>query len=129
MDNLVEYRLKNAKEKLESAKLLLDAGQYKDSISRSYYAIFTAIRAVLTKDKVDFARHSGVITYFQKEYIKTGIFEKKYSKYLQSAFQIRNDCDYDDFYIAAKIDAEEQYIQALDYCQVIERYLNSLEEK
>ena len=129
MDNLVEYRLKNAKEKLESAKLLLDAGQYKDSISRSYYAIFTAIRAVLAKDKVDFARHSGVITYFQKEYIKTGIFEKKYSKYLQSAFQIRNDCDYDDFYIAAKIDAEEQYIQALDYCQVIERYLNSLEEK
>lgn len=32
MDNLTEYRLANAKEKLESAKLLLDAGKYKDSI-------------------------------------------------------------------------------------------------
>ena len=35
MDNLTEYRLANAKEKLESAKLLLDAGKYKDSIGRS----------------------------------------------------------------------------------------------
>lgn len=34
MDDLVKYRLDNAKERLSSAKLLLDAGNYKDSISR-----------------------------------------------------------------------------------------------
>jgi uncharacterized protein (UPF0332 family) len=60
-----------AEEKLQSAKILLDAGMYKDSIGRSYYAIFSAVRAVLAKDNVDFSRHSGVIAYFQKEYIKT----------------------------------------------------------
>lgn len=80
MDDLVKYRLENAKEKLESAKLLLDAGHYKDSNGRSYYAIFTAVRAVLAKDKVDFSKHAGVIAYFQKEYVKTGIFDKQYSK-------------------------------------------------
>ena len=58
MDNLTEYRLANAKEKLESAKLLLDAGKYKDSIGRSYYAIFTSLRAVLSKDGVDFSKHA-----------------------------------------------------------------------
>ncbi len=105
MDNLTMYRLANAKEKLESAKLLLDAGKYKDSIGRSYYAIFTSLRAVLSKDGVDFSKYAGVIAYFQKEYIKTGIFEKKYSKYVQTAFQIRNSCDYDDFFIASKQDS------------------------
>lgn len=89
MDNLVNYRLDNAKEKLESAKLLLDGGKYRDSIGRSYYAIFTAVRAVLANDKVDFSKHSGVIAYFQKEYIKTGKFDVKYSRYLQTAFQIK----------------------------------------
>lgn len=54
MDNLIRYRLENAKEKLEAAKLLLEAGKYRDSIGRSYYAIFTAVRAVLAKDKMDF---------------------------------------------------------------------------
>ena len=54
MDELVKYRLQTANEKLISAKLLLDAGQYKDSIGRSYYAIFSAVRAVLALDGVDF---------------------------------------------------------------------------
>ena len=94
MNELVMYRLKSAKERLDSAKILLEAGKYKDSIGRSYYAIFTAVRAVLAKDEVDFSKHAGVISYFQREYIKTGIFDKKYSNYLQEAFQIRNNCDY-----------------------------------
>lgn len=123
MDNLMKYRLDNAKEKLESAKVLLDAGKYRDSIGRSYYAIFTAVRAVLAYDKVDFSKHSGVISYFQKEYIKTGKFDAKYSRYLQTAFQIRNSCDYDDFFIASKQDAEEQYNRAEEFFYEIQNYL------
>ena len=101
MDDLVQYRLSSAKERLESARLLLDAGQYKDSIGRSYYAIFTAVRAVLARDQVDFSKHAGVIAYFQREYIKSAIFDIRYSKILLRAFQIRNNCDYDDFFFVA----------------------------
>ena len=47
MDDLIQYRLAMAAEKLISAKILMDAGQNKDSVGRSYYAIFSAVRAVL----------------------------------------------------------------------------------
>lgn len=123
MDDLIKYRMSSAKEKLTSAKLLLEAGMYRDSIGRSYYAIFSAIRAVLAVRRVDFSKHAGVIAYFQKEFIKTDIFDKKYSKYLQQAFQIRNSCDYDDFFIVSKQDAEEQYIRAAEMLAVIEVYI------
>ena len=123
MDDLIKYRLSSAKDKLASAKLLLDAGLYKDSVGRSYYAIFSAIRAVLAIRQVDFSKHSGVIAYFQKEFIKTDIFDKKYSKYLQQAFQIRNSCDYDDFFIVSKQDAEEQYERAIEIVASIEEYI------
>ena len=123
MDDLVQYRLSSAKERLESARLLLDAGQYKDSIGRSYYAIFTAVRAVLARDQVDFSKHAGVIAYFQREYIKSAIFDIKYSKILQRAFQIRNNCDYDDFFIVSKEDATEQYKNAADMVQAMETYI------
>ena len=125
MDELVKYRLESAKERLKSSRLLLDAGQYKDSIGRSYYAIFSAVRAVLAENKVDFSKHAGVISYFQKEYVKTNIFDVKYSKILQNAFQIRNICDYDDFYLATKSSAEEQYNNAKEMIEAIERYLSS----
>ena len=124
MDDLVGYRLDSAKERLDSAKILLEAEQYKDSIGRSYYAIFTAVRAVLAKEEVDFSKHAGVISYFQREYIKTGIFEKKFSKYLQKAFQIRNNCDYDDFYMVFKDDAVEQLARAEEFYQVVRQYLS-----
>lgn len=39
---------------------------------------------------------------------------QKYSKYLQQEFQIRNSCDYDDFYIVSKQEAEEQSEQPID---------------
>ena len=64
--NLVKYRITNAEEKMISANLLLEAGQIKDSIGRSYYAMFSAVRALLACDGVDYSKHSGVIAYFQK---------------------------------------------------------------
>lgn len=91
---LMQHKLDSAKEKLESAKILLDNGNLKDSISRSYYAMFTSVRALLARDGVDFSKHAGVIAYFQKEYIKTGILDVKYSKYISQAFQVRNNADY-----------------------------------
>lgn len=123
MDDLTKYRLESAREKLVSAKVLLEAGQYKDSIGRSYYAIFSAVRSVLASRQVDYSKHAGVIAYFQKEYIKTEIFDKKYSKYLQQAFQIRNCCDYDDFYVVSQKDAVEQYQRAEELLRVITEYI------
>ena len=120
---LMMHRLDSAKEKLESAKLLLEYGKLKDSVSRSYYAMFISVRALLARDGVDFSKHAGVISYFQKEYIKTGVLEVKYSKYISQAFQIRNNTDYADFYIVSKSDAEEQYKRAEAFYEVIRRYL------
>lgn len=129
MDNLVKYRLDNAQEKIESAEILLTAGKYKDSIGRSYYAIFSSVRAVLALDHVDFSRHAGVIAHFQKEYVKTKKFDIKFSKYLQTAFQIRNVCDYDDFFIASKQDAQMQLEQAKEFLNAVKLYLETTDKQ
>lgn len=39
-----------------------------------------------------------------------------------SAFQIRNSCDYDDFYIVSKANAEEQYRKVDEMIRVIIDY-------
>ena len=39
------------------------------------------------------------------------------------AFQIRNNCDYDDFYIISRDSAEEQYCHAKEMIGVIKKYL------
>lgn len=124
----MKYRLESAKERLNAAKVLLECGSYKDSISRSYYAMFTVVRALLATDGVDYSKHAGVISYFQKEYIKTGVFDKKYSKYLSQAFQIRNNTDYSDFFVVSQEDAKNQYENAAVFIEIIEEYLKKKKE-
>ena len=85
--------------------------------------MFTAVRAILAMDGEDFSKHSSVIAYFQRTYIKTGIFDKKYSKYISQAFQIRNNTDYADFFLVSEKDAIDQYNKALEFLNVIDEYL------
>lgn len=85
--------------------------------------MFSAVRAVLATEEIDFSKHSGVIAYFQKEFIKTEKFEKKYSKYISEAFQIRNNCDYNDFFVVSREDAQRQYDIAKELCEAIVEFL------
>lgn len=122
---LQQYRLASANERINSSKILFENGQYKDSIGRSYYAMFTAARALLAGDGVDFSKHTGVIGYFQKNYIKEQKLDKKYSKYISEAFQIRNNVDYADFFMVSKEDAQNQLQRAEEFVSAIKQYLHS----
>lgn len=129
MDNSVadlsEYRLNRAKEDLEAASKTLELGEYKTSANRSYYSMFHAVRALLALKGIDFKKHSGVISYFNKEYIKTEIFPKQLSGYITGANKIRQSSDYDDFFIATKEEAQKQLENEGNFIQAIEAYLKS----
>lgn len=125
MDKRVQFNLDKAEERLRAAKTLLDGNFIVDSINRSYYAIFYSARALVAKDGLDFAKHSAVISYFRKNYVKTGIFDKKFSEYIGDAFVLRNDGDYTYFFEVEKIDAELQYSQAVEFYEEIKKFLES----
>lgn len=120
---LSEYRLQTAYEKIESAKLLLDDEKYKDAANRSYYAMFHAVRALFALEGVDFKKHSGVISYFRQKYIATDVFSKEMSVMIGDAFLVRNQSDYEDFYVVSKVQAIEQYENAKAFCDEIAQYL------
>lgn len=93
-----KYRLERANETLAAGKSLYDTDIY-SSANRLYYAIFSAMRAVLALESVDFKKHSAVISYFRQNYIKTGAFDRKYSEMIGVAAQLRTDSDYKDLYM------------------------------
>ena len=123
MRDLTKYRLDSANERLEMSKIALENNYFKDSVNRSYYAIFNAARALLAEREIDFKKHSAVIGYFRREYIKTGIFDVKFSDYIGAAFRFRNDCDYEDFVIVSREEAEIQYQHAVEFYEAVKDYL------
>lgn len=119
-----KYRMVRAREDLDAAHLLFNAGNYRIANNRAYYAIFHAMRAVLVFDNFDSSKHSGVIAEFRRRYIKEGIFPTEMSKMIGSAFTIRNASDYDDMFIASKNDTEEQINNAEYVYKVINEYIS-----
>lgn len=116
-------RMEQAEQCLESAKLLLEADDIKGAANRSYYGIFHAIRAVLALEGKDFAKHSGVISFFRQNYIKTGILDVSLSDIITDAFQVRTECNYNDYYIISKAEVEEQVQNAERFIKTISDYL------
>lgn len=123
--DMSNYRYEQAEQCLASAKTLIDANDYKGAANRSYYAIFHAMRSILALQNMDFGRHSAVISYFRKHFIKTGIFSVELSDIIESLFTVRNKCDYDDFYIISKEDVTSQLNSAEYFLSEIKKYLSA----
>ena len=121
--DLSKYRLQSAEENLVASKTLLNAEQYKSSVNRSYYALFHALRAVTALDGFDSSKHSGIIAFFNRTYVKEGIFDKSLSKYIDVSFRLREKADYQDFVVITKEQAEEQYNKAEQLICVVKPYL------
>lgn len=120
---LSRYRFSKAEEDIVAAEVLLDQSIYKSSINRSYYAIFHAMRAITALDEFDSSKHSGVIAFFNQNYVKTEIFDKNASKIIKGASLLREKSDYVDFYIASKQEAVDQLNSAKGFLIMIKTYL------
>ena len=120
---LSKYRFETSLEALSDAKLMYENERYKNTLNRAYYDIFYAIRAVNALRGFDSSKHSGVIAYFNQNYVKAGIFSKEVSKIIRMASENREKADYLDFFIASKEEAERQIERAEEFINVIKTYL------
>ena len=129
LKELAEYRLARAKEMLEASQSNLEIGQYKTSLNRSYYAVFHAMRSANALKGYDSSKHSGVIAFFTKEYLKTEVLDRGLAAIIKDSSLCREKSDYDDFYVAGKAEAEEQLRNAHYFVQKIGEFVGGGGEK
>jgi len=120
---LSEYRLKDSKQKLKAAGVLLEQGLFKDSISRSYYAMFSAARALLATKKLDSRKHSGIISLFNQHFVKTGLIARDCGRMLLAAREARERGDYEDFLEVSQEEATSQLAESTRFIAEVERAL------
>jgi len=94
---LSRWRLEKVHSTFLEGEKLLEIAFYSGAINRFYYAAFHAARALLATRQMDSSKHSGVISLFNREFVKPGLISKESGKTLNAAFNIRSEADYDDF--------------------------------
>lgn len=101
-----EILIKNAYEKLEAAETLFENKFYGDAVSRAYYAMFFAAKALLSERDIYPRTHRGLISQFGLELVKNGEFKKELFDLLTRAQEDREEADYGLFTELSKNEAE-----------------------
>ena len=57
------------KSQLISSKMLFEGGQYRDSVTMSYYAMYSSALALLLKKGISPKTHEGTLRQLAKEYV------------------------------------------------------------
>lgn len=91
----MEASLLGATKALKSAKLLLEHGALEDAVSRAYYAMFHAAKAILFNKGVKTKTHKGTISLFGEYIIKKGVLDEEYADMLRKTFDLRQKSDYE----------------------------------
>ena len=117
--------LERAESKLSAAKVLLKEGYYDDAVSRAYYSMYFAARALLLTKDIAPKTHKGLISKFGLEFIDTGFIERTYGRALNVAEEDREDADYS---ITCEITEEEAKTVIEDAKKFIDRINRAVKE-
>jgi uncharacterized protein (UPF0332 family) len=125
-DALYLYRLTQAEETLaEAEKMIMENFGPRTIVNRAYYTMFYSLLALFIKTGINPAtsKHRGVISLFDKEFVKTGKIDKYYSSILHSSFDNRLEGDYKEFTDLSIGDASEAVKHAKEFMNEIKRML------
>jgi uncharacterized protein (UPF0332 family) len=125
--NLTEWEqwLDRGKTALVAANTLVDERLLADAVSRIYYAMFYATKALFTRDGLAAKRHASVLTLFGREYVKTNIIAPEFHQMLIKAFELRQKSDYDIYWEMTLEDAQTQLAAAKQFMAEIEKILET----
>lgn len=119
----IHLRMSLAREKLAVARDLLARGYYNDAVSKSYYAMFYASRALLLALGEDPHRHTGVVALFGERVVGRGLAAPEYGRALANARRLREESDYDEHVRMTAEEAQQSIVNAEHFVAKAEEIL------
>jgi hypothetical protein len=122
---LALHRLQQATESLEEARYLFDGGKSPRSVAnRIYYGMFYAVLALLIYEPYTSSKHSGVLSYFNKRFVKGGLFPESMGRSLNEAFEFRQRGDYREYFELTRDQVDPLLDKAADFVASVRTYLH-----
>ncbi|MCB9078611.1 MAG: HEPN domain-containing protein [Anaerolineaceae bacterium] len=123
VEALLRYRLEQARDTLRESEILLREAAWRGAINRAYYAMFYGLLALLVTKQLGTSKHSGALSLFDREFVKTGLFAREYSRWLRLAFNLRQTQDYGEMVDLDPETAEQALANAKKFVDAVETYL------
>jgi uncharacterized protein (UPF0332 family) len=120
-----EKLLEKASRSVQAAEHLAKDGDAEFAVGRAYYAMFYAAQGLLNEKALRFRRHAGVHNAFAEQFIKPGLIDRRYHRWLIAAFNKRIAGDYG---IESDLTAEDASLligQAREFLRAAQQFLGT----
>lgn len=115
--------LDKAARAVHAAKSLLGESDVDFAASRAYYAMFYVAEALLNEKDLRFRKHGGVHAAFGDQFVKTGLLDQKFHRWLLDAFDKRIQGDYGVEAFVTQEDVAQMIEQADEFLREAQRHL------
>jgi uncharacterized protein (UPF0332 family) len=123
-NELVKYRIEQAKEAIKDVNILIEKNLLTLAITRIYYGMFYMLLALALKKGFKTSKHNQLIGWFNKEFVKTGIINQKFGKIINKGFEDRTDGDYGIFVQFEKDEVSMKFFDMKEFISELEKIIN-----
>lgn len=92
--NLINYRVQQAHDTINEVEFQIENNFLVIAVNRIYYGMFYMLLALALKNGFKTSKHSQLLGWFNKEFVKPGKIDREIGKIVYKAFEDRTDGDY-----------------------------------
>lgn len=120
---VVAYRLSRAREAIDEATLLFDAGHLNTYVNRLYYACYYALSALLLAEGIATSRHAQARALLHQRFVKPGTIPMEMGQHFDRLFDNRQKGDYADFTLFRAEEVSEWLVETRSFVSCAEDLL------
>lgn len=122
-ETLTNYRIDKAKRAEDDARFLIDNNKLHLAVNRIYYGAFYILSALALKYQFQTASHQELIGWFNKEFVKEELIDRKYGRFVHKAYDKRSKADYADYVEFEKEEVLAMFNEMKDFLEEIEKLI------
>jgi uncharacterized protein (UPF0332 family) len=116
----IRFKLAQARDAYEEAKGLLTGGADLGYVINSlYYAFYYPVLALLHARDIPAAMQSVSIALFEKEFVETDLFEKRFFDALRRAFDLKPKCSSGELKMIMRAEVEALLAEAREFLDAV----------
>ena len=120
---LIKNYASKSKATIEQVDFLIENGEFSMAVNRIYYGIYYMLSALALKNKYETSKHTQLISWFNKEFVKEGVVEKRFSKIVRKSFENRMEGDYNVLSDFQKEEVEQAFSEMKDVVSEINKLI------
>ena len=121
---IIENNIQKSYQSIKDAEILLKSEGFSGALNRIYYSIFYILSALAIKFNFKTSKHTQLIGWFNKNFVKNHKVERKIGKLVQKAFDQRMEGDYDVLSEFCFDETKEALADAKEIIRVVKDIIN-----